>query len=396
MRKHRRPAQKIWKIGLLLSEKAEYGRGVLRGIANFAKDHPHWHFRVESPDGVGLRGLKRWQPDGLIVMLNRKELVPKLQAFHAPFVNVCKLPGTTDTLLVQSDDEMVGRLGAEHLLERGAATYGYVGLSQGEWVEVRGKAFAEAIKKTGASCLLFHPVGREASRTDEDTLQKWLQKCPKPLAIMACNDSCGRMVLETCRNANLQIPEDVAVLGVDDEDPLSRLIWPGLSSIKLATDQIGQNAASLLNKLLTGQSLPKVPLFISPLGLAVRGSTRQLALSDPILTRVISAIHEGVATPLSVPDLLKLIPISRISLERRFRRYLGRTPLQEIRRVRIAQARQLLAATDLPLKAVAERCGYSGPSRLIEAFEQETRQSPSAYRMQLGQKGRTTPPAVKA
>jgi len=351
---------------------------------------------VESPDGVGLKRLKQWQPDGLIVMLNRKELVPKLLNFCGPIVNVCKLPGETDTWLVQSDDEMVGRLGAEHLLERGAAAYGYVGLSQGEWVEVRREAFTAAIRKTGDSCLLFHPMGREATRVDQNSLQNWLRKSPKPLAIMACNDHCGRLVLETCRNANLRIPDDVAVLGVDDEYPLSSLVWPGLSSIKLATDQIGQSAASLLNKILTGQSLPKTPLFISPLGLAVRGSTRQLTLSDPIMTRVISAIHESVDSPISVPDLLELVPISRISLERRFRRLLGRTPAQEIRRVRIAHARQLLAATDLPLKVVAERCGYSGPSRLIEAFQQETGQSPSAYRMQIAHIGRTTPLVAKA
>lgn len=396
MQKHRRPAAKVWKIGLLLSEKAEYGRGILRGIANFAKDYPDWHFRVEPPDGTGLKALKPWQPDGMIVMLNRKELTPKLLAFDVPLITVCKLPGVTETLLVQSDDQVVGRLAAEHLLDRKASTYGYVGLAQGEWVEVRGKAFADTIKKSGASCQFFRRMGREPNRSDLMALRKWLEKCPKPLAIMACNDHCGRVVLETCRDAHLQIPDDVAVLGVDDEDPLSRLVWPGLSSITLATAQIGQNAASLLNKLLQGQSVPKAPLFLAPLGIAVRGSTRQLALDDPILTRVISAIHEGVATPLSVPDLLKLVPISRISLERRFRRILGRTPLQEIRRVRIAQARQLLASTQLPLKAIAERCGYSGPSRLIEAFHQETGQSPSSYRGQIGRNGNAISPVVIA
>ena len=386
MQKSRRASSKYYKIGLLLSENTEYGRGVLRGIANFAKDYPQWHFRVAPPDGSGLKALAKWQPDGMIVVLNRKDLVPKLLTFKGPLVNVCQLPGVPEAQLVKSDDVMVARLGAEHLLERRATTYGYVGLAPGEYVEVRARAFAEAINKTGASCRIFYPMGRDATRADEIALRKWLRECPKPLAVMACNDHCGRLVLETCRQANLQIPDDVAVLGVDDEDPLSRLIWPGLSSIMLATDQIGQTASALLSKLLAGQAPLRAPFLISPLGVVVRGSTRQLALADPILMRVISAIHESAGTPLSVPDLLKLVPISRVALERRFRRVLGRTPLQEIRRVRISQARQLLAATDLPLKAISERCGYSAPSRLIESFQLETGQSPSEYRAQIGAK----------
>ncbi len=386
MKKTKRPSSFSQKIGLLISEKAEYGRGVLRGIANFSKNHPDWHFRVVSPDGAGIDDMRKWDPDGLIVMLNKKELAPRLKSFCKPIITVCKLPGVSDMFLVQSDDEIVGRLAAEHLLERNAAMYGYVGLASGEWVEVRGKAFMEAIKRTGSSCLHFDPMGREASRSRIASLGKWLIDSPKPLAIMACNDECGRLVMDTARNVGLLIPEDVSVLGVDNDEPLSSLVWPGLSSVVLATDQIGQNAASMLNRILNGQLVSKKYLYISPLGIAIRGSTRHLALSDPNLSRVIAAIHEGVAKPLSVPDLVKLVPMSRISLERLFRRVLGRTPLQEIRRTRIAQARNLLVATNLPIKAIAEHCGYAAPARLIEAFHKETSQSPSAYRSQVAKK----------
>ena len=374
------------KIGLLISEKAEYGRGVLRGIANFSKNHPDWYFRVVSPDGEGIDVLRKWDPDGLIVMLNRKELVPKLASLCRPIITVCNLPGGSDIFLVQSDDEIVGRLAAEHLLERNAAMYGYVGLARGEWVEVRGKAFMGAIKRTGSSCLLFDPMGQEANHSYIASLGKWLIDSPKPLAILACNDECGRLVVETARNVGLLIPEDVAVLGVDNDEPLSSLVWPGLSSVVLATDHIGQHSASMLHKILNGQPPPKKQLYISPLGVAVRGSTSELALSDPILSRVLTAINEGVGQPLSVSDLVKLVPMSRISLERLFRRVLGRTPLQEIRRTRIAQARNLLLATNLPIKAIAEHCGYAAPSRLIEAFHKETSQSPSAYRSQIAKK----------
>ena len=136
-------------------------------------------------------------------------------------------------------------------------------------------------------------------------------------------------------------------------------------------------------------------VFVSPLGVVARGSTRQLALEDPILSKVISAINESIDTPLSVDDLLKLVPISRISLERRFRRFLDRTPLQEIRRVRIARARQLLKATDLPLKAIATHCGYPAASRLIEAFQKETGSTPNSFRIEALRR-RKTKDAAKA
>jgi LacI family transcriptional regulator len=374
---------KILKIGLLLSEKAEYGRGVLRGIADFAKDHPHCRFQVVPPDREGIDAMMAWQPDGMVVMLNQKKLVPRLLALGKPVVHVCRPLGVADVLCVQSDDLAVGRLGAGHLLERGAATYAFVGLSEGAYVEVRANAFRRTLSETGRTCVLFQPVGKEPGAKDRTALAHWLKKCPKPLAVMTCNDVCGRLVLETAKQAGLKIPDEVAVLGVDNEDPLSRLVWPGLSSVNLATDEIGHKAAALLNRALSGAARATASILVPPLGVVVRGSTRQLALEDPVLARVIAAIHESAGGRLSVDDLMRQVTISRNSLERRFRRFLDRTPAQEIRRVRIAQARQLLMATDLPLKSIAERCGFAAASRLIEAFRRETGSTPSAFRVRM-------------
>lgn len=370
-------------IGLLLSEKAEYGQGVLRGIADFAKDHPHCRFRVVSPNRAGVEAMMTWQPDGMVIMLHDKKLTTRLLSLKKPIIYVCQPQNLENTICVQSDDLEVGRLGAEHLLERGAMTYGFVGLSEGAYVQVRADAFRKTIAETGNTCVTFEPLGKVPTARERAALMQWLKECPKPLAVMTCNDVCGRVVLETAKQTGLKIPDEVAVLGVDNEDPLSRLIWPGLSSISLATNAIGRKAATLLHRALSGATVANASTFISPLGVVVRGSTRQLALDDPVLAKVIAAIHESVGSPLSVGDLLKLVPVSRISLERRFRRLLNRTPLQEIRRIRIVQARHLLMATDLPLKAIAEHCGYAASSRLIEAFQQETGFTPNRYRSEM-------------
>jgi LacI family transcriptional regulator len=377
----KRGTSKVAKVGLLLSEKTEYGRGVLRGIADFAKDHPHWRFKVQDPDRRGLAAMDAWRADGLIVMLNDKSLAPRLLSMGIPTVTVCILPGAAENLCVQSDDRMVGRLGAEHLLELRAVTYGFVGLTEGAYVAVRAAAFADTISQAGRKCSIFQPLGRVAGAAECRALEKWLLRCPKPLAVMASNDICGRLVLELCRGSGMQIPSEVAILGVDNEDPLSRLVWPGLSSISLATGQIGVRAAELLQRLLGGLSLPRSSTLLSPLGVVARGSTRQLLPDDPDLAKAIAVIHESVGRRLSVGDVLRQVNISRISLERRFRRYLDRTPAQEIRRVRIVQARQLLLATNLPLKSIAERCGFAASSRLIEAFRRESGCTPSAYRV---------------
>ncbi|MBW8782918.1 MAG: DNA-binding transcriptional regulator [Verrucomicrobia bacterium] len=370
-------------IGLLLSEKAEYGQGVLRGIADFAKDHPHCQFRVVSPDRAGIEAMMIWQPDGMVVMLHNPKLISRLLLLKKPIIYVCQPQNASNTICVQTDDLAVGRLGAEHLLERGALTYGFVGLSEGAYVQVRADAFRKTVAEAGNTCVIFEPLGKEPTAKECTALMQWLKQCPKPLAVMTCNDVCGRLVLETAKQAGFKIPDEVAVLGVDNEDPLSRLVWPGLSSISLATNTIGQRAAMLLHRALSGATVANPSTFIPPLGVVVRGSTRQLALDDPVLAKVIAAIHESMGSPLSVDDLLKLTPLSRVSLERRFRRLLNRTPLQEIRRIRIVQARHLLMATDLPLKAIAEHCGYAASSRLIEAFQQETGFTPNRYRSEM-------------
>jgi LacI family transcriptional regulator len=373
-------SQKIFKIGLLLSADTEYGRGVLRGVADFAEDHPHCVFRVIDPDKSGIAAMAKWRPDGLVVMLNEKKLLPRLTMIGRPTVYVCKPSHMEDPGCVQSDDIAVGRLGAEHLMERGAAAYGFVGLAEGDWVQTRAQAFHNAITEAGHTCTVFQPLGQASGLREHKGLVAWLRKSVKPLALMTCNDDCGRFVLETIRQTGLRVPDDVAVVGVDNEDPLSRLVWPGLSSVSLNTDEIGYKAAAMLHRTLSGNAAGRNTVQVAPLGVVARGSTRPLALEDPILSRVISAINESISQPLAIDDLAKLVEISRASLERRFRRFLDRTPLQEIRRVRIARARQLLKATDLPLKVIAGQCGYPAPSRLIEAFQAETGVTPSAYR----------------
>ncbi|MFT3866936.1 MAG: substrate-binding domain-containing protein [Nibricoccus sp.] len=313
-------------------------------------------------------------------MLNEKKLLPRVQAMDVSTVYVCKPAAIENPACVQSDDAAVGRLGAEHLMERGATTYGFVGLAEGDYVRVRAEAFRKAVVEAGEACAVFQPLGKVPGMRDQKALAKWLRKCAKPFALMACNDICGRFVLETIRQTGLRVPDDVAVLGVDNEDPLSRLVWPGLSSVSLNTDEIGYKAAGMLHRMLLRNGLARNLVFVAPLGVLARGSTRTLALEDPILSKLITAINESIDRPLAIDDLAKLAQISRASLERRFRRFLNRTPLQEIRRVRITRARQLLRATDLPLKAIAAQCGYPAPSRLIEAFHAETGLTPKAFR----------------
>ena len=180
----KRGTPKITKVDLLLSEKTEYGRGVLRGIADFAKDHPHWRFKVQDPDRKGLAAMEAWPADGLIVMLNEKSLAPRLLALGKPTVTVCSLPGAAENLCVQSDDRMVGRLGAEHLLELRAATYGFVGLTEGAYVAVRAAAFAETINQNGSrfrsekstvAGMFPPPVVRTAKSFAQTISRRWLK-----------------------------------------------------------------------------------------------------------------------------------------------------------------------------------------------------------------------------
>lgn len=376
-------------IGLVFTHSYAYHRRVMRGIRHYVEERPQWLLTSLVPERQSLRVPGRFRPDGLITAMDTKQMVRSLSAWRRPVVDVSAVLSRLPFPRVRVDNVRVGQLAAAHFLERGLRHLGFVGPPDHLYAIERRAAFCQAVREAGrtVACyegrahLAFDVLGR---RSDLDpAVARWLHDLPKPVGVFLPNDFWGVQVAEACRRAELRVPEDVALLGVDDDDLYCELTRPPLSSIILPTEQIGYQAAALLDRLLAGEKPPSESILLPPTGVATRRSTEVLAIDDPDIVAAVRYIREHAHLPLSVDDILQQVPTGRRTLERRCRKALGWGIGQEIRRTHLERARRLLAGTELPLKTVATQAGFADYHRLAVVFRQEFGLSPTAYRRQI-------------
>jgi LacI family transcriptional regulator len=259
-----------------------------------------------------------------------------------------------------------------------------------DWSDKRKLGFEQRVAAAGFSCLSFQnpvqhtarglPEYEEHGQRYEQELKHWLQSLPKPLGLMACNDSRGRQVLNCCRELNIAVPDDLAVIGVDRDEIFCELSDIPLSSVILNSQQIGFEAAALLNHLMSGKDVANHPRLIRPKGVATRRSTDVLAIEDRHIAAALRIIREQACEGLDIPTLLKSVPLSRSVLERRFAQILGRSPNEEILRVKLGRACRLLEESDLPLAEVAEKCGFEHAEYFSRLFKKKLGSTPGEFR----------------
>lgn len=377
------------RIGLVFTHTLAYCRGVLRGIKRYAETAPHWTFLPVSAESSSVRTLRSLRPAAVIAHVFSDELAGALSRLDVPVVNVCGVLPEAPAPRIGVDDRRCGALAAEHLLACGLRHFGFVGHRDHGYSVRREAGFCEALSRSG-TCVAryyepgqrpFDPMGRLWAQ--DRNVQRWVRALPRPVGIFAPNDIWGVQLTEACLRAGLQVPEDVAILGVDDDDLLCEFARPSLTSIALPSQRIGYAAAAELDRLLRGTRARSRPLLLPPLGVIVRRSTEILAVDDANVAAALRFIREQAHRPIRVTDLLREVPASRRFLERRFRKVLGRSILEEIRRVHVERARLLLAQTDLPVHAVAERAGFTDAKRFSTVFRQAAGQTPGAYRRQF-------------
>ncbi len=377
------------RIGLAVNHSYAYYRGVLRGIAHYAETRPRWLFTSIVPEQQSLQALGRFRPVGLIASVHSQALIRALSGWRRPVVNVSVvLPGLRFPR-VGVDNARVGQLAATHFLERGLRHFGYVGPPDHVYATERHAAFCQVLREAGHAVICHHtpadlpldPLGR---RWDLDRgVYRWLRALPKPVGVFVPGDDWGVQVSEACRQVGLRVPEDVALLGVDDDDLACELTRPRLSSVIVPAERIGYEAAALLDRLLAGKKPPVGPILVPPTGVATRRSTEILAIEDREVVAAVRFIREHAHLPLRVSDVLREVPGGRRTLERRCHKALGWGLGEEIRRAHLERARRLLARTDLPMKAVAQQAGFSDFRHLAVVFRQELGMPPTVYRRQM-------------
>lgn len=380
--KHRR------QVALLIETSNAYARGLLQGVTGYILKHEAWSvFLPEQERGAAPPSwLARWRGEGIIARIENEEIAAAVRKSKLPAVDVSAARKLDDIPWVETDDQAIANLAAQHLAERGFKNFGFCGVHGFNWSTWREQHFVSQIESNGGTCHV-HNVPTRGSKgvpwnREQTKLRQWLRQLPKPIGVMACYDIQAQQLLDACREEDIAVPEQVAVIGVDNDRLLCELAMPPLSSVIPDSFRSGYEAASLLDRLMDGESVPANAHLIKPLGISTRQSTDVLAISDPDIANAARFIREHACSGINVADVVKQVPLSRRVLESRFRELLGRTPHQEIARYRLARVKRLLTETDLPLSEIAARSGFRHVEYLTVAFKKHLGVPPSKYRKQ--------------
>jgi len=368
------------RIGLWVDYIGAYGRGIVTGAARYAAMTADVELVTEAMFSIQAN---QWhwgdiQLDGLIVQVAFSKLVEIGADGRVPTVNVSGIERQVVFPSILPDNRAVGTLAAAHFLERGFRHFVYAG-AHAAYSDDRGDAFVTAVQAHGRA-RTTHVVTWPVDEAASESLADVLVAMPKPLAVFCANDLRAGVVVGACRARGLGVPEQVAVLGVDDDEFVVRMTRPPISSVRLPAEQVGYEAAALVQRLADGGHPPAAPLLLPPLGVVTRRSTDVLAIDDMDVARAVQFIREHAHEPIGIADVLAQVPLSRRSLERRFGLTLQRSPLEELTRWRIERAKELLSSTDLRIADVARRSGIADGHYLSILFRKKTGMSPAQYR----------------
>ncbi len=374
------------KVALLVETSNSYGRELLHGVRAWGREQHAWSMRLsEHGRGAGLPPwLKAWRGDGIIARVDNAAIAAALRRCRVPVVDVSAALAAPVFPRVVTDSAAATGLAAEHLRERGFRHFAYCGDAQFNWSARRGRYFSTQVKAMGAVVAHFEQPaaksGPAGAEVEQAALVAWLRALPKPVGVLACYDVRGQQVLEACHEAGLAVPDEVAVMGVHNDELLCDLCDPPLTSVIPDARRAGYEAAALLEQMMNGADVPVETRLIEPVGVAARQSTDVVAVADDRVSAAVRFIRERAVSGIDVQDVLRAVPMSRTLLERKFKQLIGHSPHEHILRVRMERVKALLVSTELSVGAIAERVGIEHPEYLSVAFRRATGHSPREYR----------------
>jgi LacI family transcriptional regulator len=357
-------------------------------MTRYARPMRAWGFHMGLPDATLLADLRRWKPHGIIATITEPRLEKRFLGLGVPLVNCSSNITTHVANRVITDNHAVGCLAVDHLLSHGYRHLAYVGEAQMPASEDRYKAFALHARMDVPKFVdsrTQSQVGEIGWHvTDHDhPLRQWLIDLPKPAGILACHDPMAMLLVEVCRQLHLDVPGQVGILGVDDDAMLCEMTYPTLSSVQMAHERIGFEAARRLDQLMDDRSSEPMVQLIGPVGVVTRQSTEAMATDDMIVSTVLRYIQEHADEPIRVSDVVEQTTISRRNLELRFEAAVGTSILNAIQKAHINLANELLASTNMTVEQIAMACGFNSRERFSAVYHQLTGATPGATRQQM-------------
>ena len=379
--------RRIPHVAVAVDKSRSYGRGLLAGIADYVETRGRWSLYVEPQSaGTYARGwLRGWRGDGVLAYIEDPGLARRLFRSGIPVVELFAHRLDLGLPMVGNDDEAIGSLAADHLLACQLRRFAFSGYPGEAWVERRFTGFARTLGRQGFRVTRFRG-SREAGsparwEREQAELTAGLLALQRPAGLFACSDRHAQRVLDACRRAGIPVPDQLAVIGVDNDEETCRLSDPPLTSVKDDPRRIGFEAARLLDHLMSrsGHRLPTLRL-IPPLGIASRRSTDVTAVEDLKIAEAMRAIRQRACDGLRVEDLIREAHLSRAAFYRRFRAALGRRPHEELLRTRLSRVKDLLLQTSRTIEEIAAQTGFDHPEYLSAVFRRETGRTPGAFR----------------
>lgn len=379
------------QVALIYDATRAYDLKVMTGVAAYLQEGAGWNVYIEenSLKDQRLPSLGAWTGDGIIADFDNPRVAAAVVESKLPAVAFGSGYGwyapESRIPYFFTNNRAIAHLAADHLLDRGFRNFAYCGYPRtaiNGWSEERERAFAARLKQRGHKCQVFRG-GRTAGRgwaATQNTLREWLEALPKPLGIMAANDSRARQVLEACRAQSLRVPEEVAIVGVDNDELLCRLSSPLLTSVEQGARRIGREAAILLDQIMDGRKPRRRRIVIDPEGVVTRRSTDILAIDDPVAAHAMAFIWGHAALGIKVREVAEAVSCSRAALEGRFKQALGYSVHTAIGNVRLEQARRLVRDTNLSLKQIAANTGFKSIQHMTTVFGRAFGRPPAGYR----------------
>lgn len=382
MRLRRRPPP---RVALLVETTRTYTRELLAGVRRYVASHGPWSCFLElrALESGPPPWLKRWDGDGILTRTFTQEMADVIAATGVPAVELRATVLDSSLPFVGMDNRLIGQMVADHFFERGYRNFAAYSLHTERFFEQRVQNFVATVGARGGICSIL-PENTSDHAADwergQARLVAWLDALPKPVGIFAANDQLGVRLLDACQRAGIAVPEEVAVVGAENEEALCAFASPPLSSVRFDGATVGFAAAELLARMMRGGPRPPPETLFPPKGIVVRASSDEYVINDRLVAHAARLIREHAANGFNVDDLCRKLNASRSTLDRRMKAALNRTPKDEILRVRFREVERLLRETDLTIEAIAAQTGFAHSHYLQSAFKVARGVTPGEFR----------------